>query len=83
MSKRKMSLPEACAFVPDDLPDGAYWAMAHDIAGADYGEAWGELNGEPVEKLIPCPAGCKKQFATERDRDQHVRMKHHKGKKKP
>ena len=37
--KRKMSLPEACSMVPDDLPDGAYWAMAHEFAGADQGEA--------------------------------------------
>ena len=46
MSKRKMSLKQACEMVPDDLPDGAYWEMAHDIAGADYGESWDELDGE-------------------------------------
>jgi hypothetical protein len=39
MKKRRISLPEACQMVPDDLPDGAYFAMAHEIAGADHGEA--------------------------------------------
>lgn len=44
MGKRTMSLKEACELVPDDLPDGAYWAMAHDLAGADHGEVWHELD---------------------------------------
>lgn len=50
MTKRKMSLQEACDLVPDDLPDGAYWAMAHEIAGAEYGETWDELDSYPKEK---------------------------------
>ena len=50
MAKRRMSLQEACDLVPDDLPDGAYWAMAHEIAGAEYGEAWDELDSYPKEK---------------------------------
>lgn len=29
--------------VPDDLPDGAYWAMAHEMAGLDYGDGFDEL----------------------------------------
>ena len=50
MSKRKMSLQDALEFVPDDLPDGAYWAMAHEIAGADFGDVWDELESSPTHK---------------------------------
>jgi hypothetical protein len=53
MTKRKMSLQEACDLVPDDLPDGAYWQMAHDLAGAEYGEVWHELDSYPsAQKTI-------------------------------
>lgn len=51
MTKRKMTLQEALEFVPDDLPDGAYWAMAHEIAGAEYGEVWEELDSYPKEEI--------------------------------
>lgn len=34
----------------DDLPDGAYWAMAHDMADAEYGYVWHELDSYPKEK---------------------------------
>ena len=79
MSKRKMSLKQACEMVPDDLPDGAYWAMAHDIAGADYGESWDELDGEfseeemeeKPEKTHLCPV-CRKGFT----RDDRMRQHH-------
>lgn len=77
MSKRKMSLQDACDIVPDDLPDGAYWAMAHEIAGAEYGEAWGELDGAPQEiKKRPsgrCPY-CGKKCADQLSLKQHQRM---------
>lgn len=29
-----------------DLPDGAYWAMAHDLAGLEYGEGFDQLVDE-------------------------------------
>ena len=29
---------DALYFVPDDLPDGAYFAMASEIAGVEYGD---------------------------------------------
>ena len=72
MGKRKMSLQDACDLVPDDLPDGAYWAMAHEISGADYGEAWDELESSltynPFKKKVKnkdrtlqCPQ-CSKKF---------------------
>ena len=43
-AKRKMSLQDAMDIVPDDLPDGAYFAMLHEVAGAEYGEVWDELD---------------------------------------
>ena len=77
--KRKMNLAAAIEFVPDDLPDGAFWAMAHEIAGADYGEAWGEINQKPkffrekekLARMIECPY-CSKKFVTQDDRRQHI-----------
>ena len=77
MTKRKMSLKEACELVPDDLPDGAYWAMAHDIAGADYGEVWDELD-EPKPKKAKnhkCPT-CNKRFETDARMRQHKAAAH-------
>jgi hypothetical protein len=75
--KRAMSLKEACDFVPDDLPDGAYWAMAHDIAGADYGEVWGELDGKPVNKVRnhKCTV-CNKRFEKDAYMRQHRAAAH-------
>jgi hypothetical protein len=53
MVKRKMSLQEAVDFMADmgmdDLPDGAYWAIAHDLAEAEYGYVWHELDSYPKE----------------------------------
>lgn len=48
--KRKMTLQQACEIVDEidpDMPDGAYWAMAHEIAGVEYGDVWHELDGYP------------------------------------
>lgn len=82
MSKRKMSLQDACDIVPDDLPDGAYWAMAHEIAGAEIGEAWEELNGYPTipsrhvfSPKIQCRI-CKKIVRGEQGLAAHHRDKH-------
>lgn len=69
--KRKMSLQEATELVPDDLPDGAYWAMVHEIAGAEYGDCWEELESHPchkpfkqtAKKTIECPQ-CKRKFSS-------------------
>jgi hypothetical protein len=71
MGKRKMSLAEACEMVPDDLPDGAYWQMAHDIAGAEHGEAWDELQ----EERHYCPI-CRKGFSKEESMFAHHRDAH-------
>lgn len=44
MGKRqRMSFKDACDLVPDDMPDGAYWAMAHEMAELEYGEGFDEL----------------------------------------
>jgi hypothetical protein len=81
--KRTMSLKDACEFVPDDLPDGAYWAMAHELAGADYGDVWGELDGTPTKLKEPRgePKGskcnvCNKPFKTKQSMRQHRAAAH-------
>lgn len=42
----KLSFREALALVPDDLPDGAYFAMAHEMADLEYGDGFSELDEE-------------------------------------
>lgn len=79
-TKRGLSLKEACELVDDDLPDGAFWAMAHDIAGAEYGEAWGEMDGDkPRRRGRPasttCPT-CGKEFERNAYMRQHHAAKH-------
>ena len=41
--KQRMSFRDACDLVDDDLPDGAFFAIAHEMAGLDYGEGFDEL----------------------------------------
>lgn len=43
MTRRRMAFRDALDLVPDDLPDGAFFAMAHEMAGLDYGEGFDEL----------------------------------------
>lgn len=81
MAKRTMSLKDAADLVPDDLPDGAFWAMAHELAGAEYGEAWDELETGKItpprkEKPYKCKRGCGKRFVTEQGRRDHHRDRH-------
>ena len=79
--KQKMSFKDAMDLVPDDLPDGAFWAMAHEIAGLEYGEGFGELAdadyAEEKQKaaLVECPK-CKRLCKGERAWEQHFRAKH-------
>lgn len=78
MPKRRMSLHDAMDFVPDDLPDGAYFAMLHEVAGAEYGEAWGELESDLIPE-VPRPHKCPKcrgRFKMPQHRDQHFAAKH-------
>jgi hypothetical protein len=73
-----MSLQEAMEFVPDDLPDGAFWAMAHEIAGAEYGDCWDELkqpkayipSTKKEDRVIECTQ-CHRKFATRETLRQH------------
>lgn len=57
--KRKMTLQEACDLMTDmhmdDLPDGAYWAIAHELAGAEIGDVWEELDSYPVNQVAAPP----------------------------
>jgi hypothetical protein len=51
--KRQRTLQEACDLMTDmgldELSDGAYWAIAHDLAEAEYGEVWHELDSYPKD----------------------------------
>lgn len=80
MNTRNLSIKDAMDLVDDDLPDGAYWAMAHHIAGADYGEAWDELkDGKPRQPHRPLPTACpicKKPFERNAFMRQHYAAKH-------
>lgn len=38
-----MPFRAAMELVPDDLPDGAYWAMVHEIVGLEYGDGFAVL----------------------------------------
>lgn len=48
-----MPFKDAMALVNDDLPDGAYWAMAHEFAGLEYGDGFDELIDDPDWKEVP------------------------------
>lgn len=74
-----MRFRDAMDLVPDDLPDGAYWAMAHEMAGLEYGDGFDELLAE-VDKPFTC-GNCGKRFATKGAKRQHRRAKH--GKPQP
>ena len=52
----KMSFRDAMGLVPDDLSDGAFWAMAHEIAGLDYGDGFDELAEEELRTVPPARA---------------------------
>lgn len=82
MSKRKgrMSFSDALAMVPDDMPDGAAFAMAHEIAGLDYGDGFDELAEEEsrqepfnsIQRRLPhkCPS-CNRRFGSQMALFQH------------
>lgn len=86
--KQTMSFRDAMELVDDDLPDGAFWAMAHELAGLEYGDGFAELAeeefGTPApkprpKKHIPCTVnGCGRKFVHSKARDQHVCEFHNK-----
>lgn len=58
--KPRMSFQAAMDMVPDDLPDGAYFAMAHEIAGLEYGDGFAELAGD--DRPGPAAFNCTKKL---------------------
>jgi hypothetical protein len=73
-----MSFQEAMDLTDDDLPDGAFFAMSHEIAGLDYGDGFDELVAAAkaeMEKPFSCHL-CRKRFKTKGARRQHKRTKH-------
>jgi hypothetical protein len=47
--KQCMRFKDAMDLVDDDMPDGAFFALAHEIAGLEYGEGFDELAQENNE----------------------------------
>lgn len=87
MIRRKQTMPfrDAMALADDDLSDGAFWAMAHEIAGLEYGEGFSELvDDEPATvrtykpRSLPC-AKCGRKFRTAEAVSQHERDAHKTG----
>ena len=87
MTKQRMSFADAMDLVPDDLPDGAFFAMAHEIAGLDYGDGFAELTDDRptraqyvaaqknAPKTVACPT-CRKRFAKDAYMRQHAAAAH-------
>lgn len=83
----RLSFSEALDFVPDDLPDGAYWAMVHEMAGLEYGDGFDELlvdaqasntsHSSNAAKAFSCQIeGCGKRFGTKAAKRHHRRDAH-------
>lgn len=73
----RMRFQDALDVTPDDLPDGAYFAMAHEIAGLEYGDGFDELAAERDIRLkgFPCSM-CGKRFHLIGSFKQHNAAKH-------
>lgn len=63
-----------------DMPDGAFFAMAHDIAGLEYGDGFDEMakeqRGPKPQKNHVC-IKCNRRFATELALKDHAKSKGH------
>lgn len=81
--KQRMSFQDAMDLTPDDLPDGAFFAMAHEMAGLDYGDGFDELveeRAKPTPNASPKPikcSACRKRFWTKDAMQQHRRTVKH------
>lgn len=83
---QKMPFRDAMAIADDSLPEGAYWAMAHEIAGLEYGEGFDELAIEegkggavpakPISRPFQCTM-CERRFKAKGDLRQHRRSTGH------
>jgi hypothetical protein len=60
--KQRMSMRDAMEIVDDDLPDGAYWAMCHEVAGLEYGDGFDELVDEGEHRPGPAAFKCSKKL---------------------
>lgn len=56
-----MSFRDALDLVPDDMPDGAAFAMAHEFAGLEYGDGFDEIIGEVEERIFGSPPPRKRK----------------------
>jgi hypothetical protein len=70
-----MPFADALELVDDDLPDGAYFALAHEIAGLDYGDGFDEIEPPRKKGAIKCLT-CGRKFGDEHSARQHTNMKH-------
>lgn len=83
MSGNRMTFRDAMELADAmDLPDGAFWAMSHELAGLEYGDGFDELMAGEVdrpdeEKRFSCQVeGCGKRFATKAAKRAHRRDRH-------
>lgn len=90
MTERRMSFEDACGLVDDDMPDGAFFALAHEIAGIEYGDGFDELAAEDIDRPrrrrnkkkrgVSCDQ-CHRGFRDSYSLYQHKRDKHGKAAK--
>lgn len=76
MARRRERIPFDIAMdlTPDDLPDGAFFAMAHEIAGLEYGDGFDEIEPPAVSDSVRC--ACGRTFKTQHAFGQHDNAKH-------
>ena len=61
--KQRMSMREAMDLVPDDMPDGAFFAMAHEMAGLESGDGFDELlDTRPAAPVFTVNKGMRKRI---------------------
>ena len=72
---QRMPFADAIELVDDDLPDGAYFALAHEIAGLDYGDGFDEIEPPRAKGYVKCLT-CGRKFGDEAAARQHTNMKH-------
>ncbi len=77
MSKRhKMRFSDALSMLDDDMPDGAYFAMAEELSGMDTCDGLDQMKRDQLkDKPHKCPK-CNKRFATPNAAAMHEKMKH-------
>ena len=86
MGKRKqqgMSFADAMDLADSmGLPDGAFWAMSHELAGLEYGEGFDQI-AAGTEAKVPAPPSsrrgcdkCQRTFGSKDSLRQHKRDRH-------